>query len=109
MLPKAPLRRLSRPQLARESYNGGEAKCRLSLAALGLLRARLKEASGSGRCTALRSSAPSHLPHRALYDLVRAAGAPADSWGQEPKTPKAAVAMQKVCLVFLFPVRLGPA
>jgi hypothetical protein len=29
--PQSPLRRLSRPLLARESYNGGEAKCRFCL------------------------------------------------------------------------------
>ena len=36
---------------------------------------------------------PPRLPHRALYDLVRAAGAPAGSGGKDPKDPKAAAAM----------------
>ena len=39
---------------------------------------------------------PPRLPHRALYDLVRAAGAPAGSGGKDPKDPKAVAAMPKV-------------
>jgi len=97
MLPKAPLRRLSRPLLARDHTTAVRAKCRLGHSRLtrfvsSAALQRRPPAEGGKAAQSLRHD----LPHRALYDLVRAAGAPAGSGGKDPKDPKAAAAMPKV-------------
>jgi hypothetical protein len=78
----------SRPQLAREPYNSGEAKCRLGhsrLTRLVVFCRSAKEASDNG--DALRKVLAIFYLN-ALYDLVRAAGAPAGSGCEDLGRPE---------------------
>jgi len=71
---------------------GGEAKCRLGHSRLTRLVSpaalQRRPPAGAVRCGSRAHLRP-RLPHRALYDLVGAAGAPEGSGGKT-KTPKAA-------------------